>query len=101
MLRWQAQTVAGPSTEARLPGPGGHVSAGRARSGGPGTVVCAAAASAPPPAGGGPWQTCDTSGGEWRSYAGDVRGTKYSPPDQIDARNFADLEIAWEWTSVD
>ena len=65
------------------------------------TVVCAAAASAQPPAGGGPWQTYDTSGGEWRSYAGDVRGTKYSPLDQIDARNFADLEIAWEWTSVD
>ena len=40
-------------------------------------------------------------GGEWRSYAGDVRGTKYSPLDQIDAGNFADLEIAWEWTTVD
>ena len=35
------------------------------------------------------------------SYAGDVRGTKYSPLDQIDASNFADLEIAWEWTTVD
>ena len=31
----------------------------------------------------GPWQTYDTSGGEWRSYAGDVKGTKYSPLDQI------------------
>ncbi len=49
----------------------------------------------------GPWQTYDTSEGEWRSYAGDVRGTKYSPLDQIDADNFADLEIAWEWTTVD
>ena len=49
----------------------------------------------------GPWQTYDTSEGEWRSYAGDVRGTKYSPLDQIDAGNFADLEIAWEWTTVD
>ena len=49
----------------------------------------------------GPWQTYDTSNGEWMSYAGDVRGTKYSPLDQIDASNFADLEIAWEWTSVD
>ena len=48
-----------------------------------------------------PWQTYDTSNGEWRSYAGDVRGTKYSPLDQIDAGNFADLEIAWEWTTVD
>ena len=49
----------------------------------------------------GPWQTYDTSEGEWRSYAGDIRGTKYSPLDQIDADNFADLEIAWEWTTVD
>ena len=49
----------------------------------------------------GPWQTYDTSNGEWRSYAGDIGGKKYSPLDQIDASNFADLEIAWEWTSVD
>ena len=48
-----------------------------------------------------PWQTYDTSNGEWRSYAGDIGGKKYSPLDQIDASNFADLEIAWEWTSVD
>ena len=48
-----------------------------------------------------PWQTYDTSNGEWRSYAGDVGGTKYSPLDQIDANNFTDLEIAWEWASVD
>ena len=49
----------------------------------------------------GPWQTYDTSNGEWRSYAGDIRGTKYSPLDQIDGGNFSDLEIAWEWLSVD
>ena len=49
----------------------------------------------------GPWQTYDTSNGEWRSYAGDVGGKKYSPLDQIDASNFTDLEIVWEWTSVD
>ena len=48
-----------------------------------------------------PWQTYDTSNGEWRSYAGDIRGTKYSPLDQIDGSNFSDLEIAWEWLSVD
>ena len=50
---------------------------------------------------GGPWQTYDTSNGEWRSYAGDIGGKKYSPLDQIDAGNFADLELAWEWTSAD
>ena len=49
----------------------------------------------------GPWQTYDTSNGEWRSYAGDIGGKKYSPLDQIDASNFADLELAWEWTTVD
>ena len=48
-----------------------------------------------------PWQTYDTSNGEWRSYAGDIGGKKYSPLDQIDEGNFAALEIAWEWTSVD
>ena len=49
----------------------------------------------------GPWQTYDTSAGEWRSYAGDIAGTKYSPLEQIDAGNFGDLGLAWEWTSVD
>ena len=49
----------------------------------------------------GPWQTYDTSNGEWRSYAGDIGGKKYSPLDQIDAGNFADLQLAWEWTSAD
>ena len=49
----------------------------------------------------GPWQTYGTENGEWRSYAGDVRGTKYSPLDQIDAANFTLLELQWEWTSVD
>ena len=54
------------------------------------------------PAGGtGPWQTYDTSGGEWRSYAGSVGGQKYSPLDQIDAGNFGDLQVAWEWVTVD
>ena len=39
--------------------------------------------------------------GEWRSYGGDLGGTKYSPLDQIDASNFSDLEIAWRWRSAD
>ena len=47
------------------------------------------------------WQTYDTSNGEWRSYAGDIAGTKYSPLDQINAENFSGLELVWEWTSVD
>lgn len=63
--------------------------------------VVPSVAWAQPEASSGPWQTYDTSNGEWRSYAGDIAGTKYSPLDQIDASNFRDLEIAWEWTSVD
>ena len=39
--------------------------------------------------------------GEWRSYAGDQGGTKYSPLDQIDATNFDELQIAWRWQSAD
>jgi len=39
--------------------------------------------------------------GEWRSYGGDLGSTKYSPLDQIDATNFADLKIAWRWNSID
>jgi quinoprotein glucose dehydrogenase len=38
-----------------------------------------------------------TKTGEWPSYTGDVRGTKYSPLDQITADNFGKLEIAWRF----
>ena len=38
-----------------------------------------------------------TTNGEWPSYAGDLRGTRYSPLDQINASNFNDLEIAWRF----
>ena len=49
----------------------------------------------------GPWQRYDTENGEWRSYAGNIAGQKYSPLDQIDADNFSQLTLAWEWESVD
>jgi quinoprotein glucose dehydrogenase len=35
--------------------------------------------------------------GEWPSYTGDTRGTRYSPLDQINAGNFNDLEVAWRF----
>jgi glucose dehydrogenase len=38
-----------------------------------------------------------TKNGEWPSYHGDVRGSHYSPVDQINATNFKDLEIAWRF----
>jgi quinoprotein glucose dehydrogenase len=36
-----------------------------------------------------------TENGEWRSYGGDIKNTRYSPLEQIDAENFNDLEVAW------
>jgi quinoprotein glucose dehydrogenase len=38
-----------------------------------------------------------TRNGEWPAYAGDIRGTRYSPLDQIKASNFNQLEIAWRF----
>ena len=37
------------------------------------------------------------SDGEWRAYGNDGAYTHYTPLDQIDASNVADLEIAWCW----
>ena len=38
-----------------------------------------------------------TSKGEWPYYTGDVRGTRFSPLDQINASNFNKLEVAWRF----
>src|SRR5437773_5844240 len=38
-----------------------------------------------------------TANGEWPSYNADLRGTRYSPLDQINASNFNKLEIAWRF----
>lgn len=38
-----------------------------------------------------------TAAGEWPSYAGDARGTRYAPLDQITAENFGTLEVAWRF----
>src|SRR6185436_9925305 len=38
-----------------------------------------------------------TKNGEWTHYTGDVRGSKYSPLDQITAANFNKLEVAWRF----
>jgi quinoprotein glucose dehydrogenase len=37
----------------------------------------------------------------WSSYGADPQSTKYSPLAQIDAGNFADLEVTWIWDSPD
>lgn len=39
--------------------------------------------------------------GEWRVYGADHAGSRYSPLEQINAGNFAQLQVAWKWDSVD
>ena len=43
--------------------------------------------------------TAKYAAAEWRYYAGDVGGTKYSSLDQIDVSNAKTLQIAWRWKS--
>jgi quinoprotein glucose dehydrogenase len=38
-----------------------------------------------------------TKNGEWTHYTADVRGSRYSPLDQINATNFNQLEVAWRF----
>ncbi|MBC8090066.1 MAG: pyrroloquinoline quinone-dependent dehydrogenase [Phycisphaerae bacterium] len=38
-----------------------------------------------------------TANGEWPSYTGDTRGSRYAPFDQINAENFSRLEVAWRF----
>jgi quinoprotein glucose dehydrogenase len=38
-----------------------------------------------------------TSNGEWPMYTADLRGSKYSPLDQINGSNFGKLEVAWRF----
>src|SRR5207249_10303400 len=41
-----------------------------------------------------------TANGEWPNYSGDLKGTRYSPLDQIKASNFNKLEIAWRFKTA-
>src|SRR5919197_1233251 len=38
-----------------------------------------------------------TKNGEWPQYTADLRGTRYSPLDQINGSNFNKLEVAWRF----
>jgi glucose dehydrogenase len=38
-----------------------------------------------------------TRNGDWTHYTADMRGTKYSPLDQINGGNFNQLEVAWRF----
>jgi quinoprotein glucose dehydrogenase len=54
-----------------------------------GALILASAAAAQKP--------LTTANGEWPSYTGDTRGSRYSPLDQINAGNFSKLEVAWRF----
>src|SRR6187200_2360991 len=38
-----------------------------------------------------------TKNGDWPHYTADIRGSKYSPLDQINASNYNKLEVAWRF----
>jgi quinoprotein glucose dehydrogenase len=38
-----------------------------------------------------------TKNGEWPHYTADMRGSRYSPADQINGSNFNKLEVAWRY----
>jgi len=38
-----------------------------------------------------------TQNGEWQTYGADLRSSRYSPLDQINASNFSTLEVAWRF----
>ena len=38
-----------------------------------------------------------TKNGEWPMYTADLKGSKYSPLDQITAANFSKMEVAWRY----
>jgi quinoprotein glucose dehydrogenase len=38
-----------------------------------------------------------TANGEWPTYNADIKGTRYSPLDQINASNFSKMEVAWRF----
>src|ERR1044071_4282171 len=38
--------------------------------------------------------------GEWRYWGADAWSTRYSPLDQINASNFNQLQVAWQWNAA-
>jgi len=41
--------------------------------------------------------TYGTQNGEWQTYGGDLKSTRYSALDQINAENFSKLQVAWRF----
>src|SRR6266540_7114277 len=63
----------------------------------PAAVLAAALSAARPSLVGQSSPMPSTKTGEWPMYTADLRGSKYSPLDQIDANNFSKLEVAWRF----
>ena len=68
-----------------------------ARQGALAAAIALTAAIVLPPA---PAAAQNVPDGEWHAIGRDAANTKYSPLDRITADNFADLQIAWRWTSL-
>lgn len=64
--------------------------------GGVGAIMAAAASPVHAQTAGMGW-AYDTRNGEWRTYGGDLRSTRYSALDQITGQNFSRLERAWSF----
>ena len=41
--------------------------------------------------------TPSAKNGDWLMYTADIRGSKYSPLDQINGSNFSKLQLAWSF----
>ena len=67
------------------------------RFGAPCALLIAALASIPSRIAGQSSPMPSTKNGEWPMYTADLRGSKYSPLDQIDTTNFNKLEVAWRF----
>src|SRR5438128_281479 len=62
--------------------------------------VAAAWVAAPPQVSGQATGQPSTKNGEWPMYTADLRGSKYSPLDQINGANFNKLEVAWTFNTA-
>src|SRR4029453_4849207 len=63
----------------------------------PATLLVAATATLTPRVSGQATGQPSTKNGEWPMYTADLRGSKDSPLDQVDANNFNKLEVAWRF----
>jgi len=63
----------------------------------PAALLAAATATLTPRISGQSTGQPSTKNGEWPMYTADLRGSKYSPLDQVNATNFSKMEVAWRF----